>query len=55
MPMRLLILECHLCGYERLASEDGRFFDDACACLTPGCDGESGDECEEILLCSECV
>lgn len=27
----------------------------ACACLMVGCNGESGDECEPILLCPECV
>lgn len=27
----------------------------ACACLMVGCDRESGDECEPILLCPECV
>lgn len=26
-----------------------------CECLMPGCEGDSGDECGEILLCSECV
>lgn len=48
-------MECELCGYQRLRAGEGRVFEAACACLTPGCDGESGDECVEILLCFECL
>lgn len=51
----LEVLECHLCGYQRSSNDDGRRFKPGCACLTPGCDGESGDECGEILLCFDCV
>lgn len=43
--------ECALCG--RLAPSTS--LRAACACLMLGCDGESGDECAEILLCTECV
>lgn len=50
-----VLLECFLCGYSRRPEVAGRPFEHACACLTRGCDGESGDECEAILLCSECV
>ena len=53
--MKLYVMECHLCGYERSSDDDGRMFHPACACLTPDCDGESGDECGEVLLCDECL
>lgn len=44
-------MECYLCG--RVVEPVN--FAVGCACLDPRCDGESGDECEPILLCVECL